>query len=104
MGYGHGIVGHVALTRRSLNITNAYADPRFNQLSDLKTGFKTHSILTVPITDRKGTAVAVIQAVSSDKHAELREANRLCVADQTVPLNQLRTFSHFFSRLFVYFF
>lgn len=38
MGYGHGIVGHVALTRRSLNIVNAYSDPRFNQLSDLKTG------------------------------------------------------------------
>jgi len=64
MGYGHGIVGHVALTRRSLNIVDAYSDPRFNQLSDLKTGFRTHAILTVPVTDRKGQAVAVIQAVN----------------------------------------
>ena len=64
MAYGHGIVGHVALTRRSLNISNAYSDPRFNQLSDLKTGYKTHSILTVPVTDRRGQSVAVIQAVN----------------------------------------
>ena len=41
MSYGHGIVGHVALTRRSLNIVNAYSDPRFNQLSDIKTGSAT---------------------------------------------------------------
>ncbi len=48
----------------SLNIADAYRDPRFDPASDIKTGYKTRSILTVPVTDRKGGCVAVIQAVN----------------------------------------
>jgi hypothetical protein len=34
MSMSHGIVGHVAFTRRSLNIKNAYSDPRFDNATD----------------------------------------------------------------------
>ena len=35
-----GVAGHVATTGETLNIVNAYEDPRFNQEVDLKTGCK----------------------------------------------------------------
>ena len=35
-----GVAGHVATTGETLNIVNAYEDPRFNQDVDLKTGCK----------------------------------------------------------------
>lgn len=64
MPLGHGIVGHVASSRRSLNIPNAYSDPRFDPRTDMATGYRTQSILTVPVIDRSGTTVAVLQAVN----------------------------------------
>lgn len=60
---GSGIVGHVALTGRPLNIPDAYADARFDRAGDSKTGYRTRSILTVPVIDSKGT-IAVIQAMN----------------------------------------
>lgn len=31
------------------NISDVYADPRFNKEVDLETGFQTHSILAMPV-------------------------------------------------------
>jgi GAF domain-containing protein len=84
-----GIVGHVALTRRSLNITDAYSDPRFNQLSDMKTGYKTRSILTVPVTDRKGQAVAVVQAVNKRSSSHFTSEDVLLLESMAVNAGML---------------
>ncbi|KAL2918075.1 3',5'-cyclic-nucleotide phosphodiesterase [Polyrhizophydium stewartii] len=46
---GSGVAGYVALTRQGLNIRDAYSDPRFNPTIDRQTGFKTNSILCLPI-------------------------------------------------------
>ncbi|KAK6091465.1 3',5'-cyclic-nucleotide phosphodiesterase, variant 2 [Batrachochytrium dendrobatidis] len=46
---GIGVAGYVAQTRQGLNISDAYADPRFNPAVDKQTGFKTESILCLPI-------------------------------------------------------
>jgi len=46
---GKGIAGHVATTGQTLMITDAYEDERFNRDMDMKTGFRTKSILTMPI-------------------------------------------------------
>jgi len=64
IAYGQGIVGHVALTRRSLNIPEAYKDPRFDRSMDKRSSFHTRSILTVPVLDKNGACVAVIQAIN----------------------------------------
>eukprot|EP00455_Lapot_gusevi_P026189 TRINITY_DN2765_c0_g2_i2.p1 TRINITY_DN2765_c0_g2~~TRINITY_DN2765_c0_g2_i2.p1 ORF type:complete len:705 (+),score=207.60 TRINITY_DN2765_c0_g2_i2:54-2117(+) len=69
--WGSGIVGHVALTGRSLNIHDAYSDPRFDSAADQKTGFVTKAILTVPVTDRDGSVLAVIQAVNRQGKADV---------------------------------
>lgn len=44
-----GFVGHVLRTRRSLNVPDAYEDPRFDRSADQRTGYRTRSLLTVPL-------------------------------------------------------
>src|SRR5690606_30496993 len=54
----------VLTTTRTLNIPDAYADPRFNQEVDRRTGFRTRSILCMPIVNRLGQAIAVVQVLN----------------------------------------
>lgn len=60
---GTGIAGQVALTGEILNIKDAYADPRFNRSVDAITGYKTESILCMPIFIR-GSVIGVVQMVN----------------------------------------
>uniref|UniRef100_H3GZ69 GAF domain-containing protein n=1 Tax=Phytophthora ramorum TaxID=164328 RepID=H3GZ69_PHYRM len=53
--FGQGIVGLVAETQQSINIPDAYDDPRFNSAWDQKTHYRTKSMLTVPIISNMGT-------------------------------------------------
>ncbi|KAM4714325.1 cGMP-specific 3',5'-cyclic phosphodiesterase isoform 2-T2 [Anableps anableps] len=62
--WNKGIVGHVASTGQPLNIKNAYEDPRFNAEVDLITGYKTQSILCLPIKNHRGEVVGVAQAIN----------------------------------------
>ena len=70
---GAGIAGTVATTNTVVNIQDAYKDERFNSSMDKKTGYRTHSLLCMPVADETGTVVAVIQAIN--KHARAGEAS-----------------------------
>jgi HD-GYP domain-containing protein (c-di-GMP phosphodiesterase class II) len=59
-----GLAGHAVRTGTSLNIPDAYRDPRFNPEVDTRTGYHTHSMLVVPIRRRSGEAVGVIQVIN----------------------------------------
>ncbi|MBL8770678.1 MAG: GAF domain-containing protein [Phenylobacterium sp.] len=59
-----GIAGAVFTTGKTENITDPYADPRFNQDVDRRTGFRTRSILCVPITNKAGARIGVAQALN----------------------------------------
>lgn len=63
---GTGIAGHVASTGEILNIKNAYSDPRFNRTIDQLTGYKTESILCMPIFIR-GSIIGVVQMINKHK-------------------------------------
>lgn len=63
---GTGIAGQVAMTGEILNITDAYSDPRFNRTVDQITGYKTSTILCMPIFIR-GNIIGVVQMVN--KHS-----------------------------------
>ncbi|TMA24191.1 MAG: GAF domain-containing protein [Deltaproteobacteria bacterium] len=56
---GRGIAGAVAQTNTSVNIPDAYKDPRFNQNVDKQT-----SILCVPMRSVTGEVVGVLQALN----------------------------------------
>ncbi len=59
-----GIAGHVFGTADTINIPDAYADERFNRDLDRRTGFKTHSILCMPVINRVGEVIGVTQVLN----------------------------------------
>lgn len=59
-----GIAGACARARKALNIPDAYADARFNQEFDRRSGFRTRSLLTVPLENLDGELIGVLQAVN----------------------------------------
>ncbi|GFG29788.1 hypothetical protein Cfor_03292 [Coptotermes formosanus] len=63
---GTGIAGQVAKTGEVLNITDAYCDKRFNSTVDKLTGYRTKTILCMPIFIR-GNIIGVVQMVN--KHS-----------------------------------
>jgi class 3 adenylate cyclase/CheY-like chemotaxis protein len=60
---GHGIAGWVAQTGEPLLISDAYQDPRFDPSFDEKSGFRTRSILTVPLK-AKTEVTGVVQVIN----------------------------------------
>jgi class 3 adenylate cyclase/DNA-binding response OmpR family regulator len=60
---GQGIAGWVAQTGEPLLIADAYEDPRFDPSYDQRTGFRTRSLLTVPIVI-KGEIAGVVQVMN----------------------------------------
>ncbi len=61
---GEGIAGWVADTREIVNIPDAYADQRFQPSVDLKSGYRTRSILAVPMLGALGGLVGVLQVLN----------------------------------------
>jgi adenylate cyclase len=59
-----GIAGRVAATGQPLNIADAYADPLFNKAVDEATGYRTRTILCMPILDSGGRVFAVMQLLN----------------------------------------
>ena len=59
-----GIAGHVAMTGETINITNAYEDPRFSTEVDKKSGYKTHTILAMPLRNQDQEVIAVLQLIN----------------------------------------
>jgi signal transduction histidine kinase/putative methionine-R-sulfoxide reductase with GAF domain len=61
---GEGIAGSVAETAEVVNLVDAYDDARFNPGWDEQTGYRTRSLLCVPIYDRNLAVIAVIQCLN----------------------------------------
>ncbi|XP_014270796.1 dual 3',5'-cyclic-AMP and -GMP phosphodiesterase 11 isoform X2 [Halyomorpha halys] len=64
--WGTGIIGHVAETGQPLNIPDAYKDERFNQEVDARTGYRTKSLLCMPIKDLHGEVIGVAQVINKE--------------------------------------
>ncbi len=67
VGWGQGIVGHVAQSGVTLNIPDVYRDERFNQDVDNMTGYRTRSMLCMPIKDAGSGEVMGVAQVSRMK-------------------------------------
>ncbi len=59
-----GIAGYVFSTGEILNIKDAYSEPRFAREIDEKTGYRTKTILAVPLISRRGKTIGVFQAIN----------------------------------------
>jgi sigma-B regulation protein RsbU (phosphoserine phosphatase) len=59
-----GIAGDVFQTGEPVNIKDCYADRRFNPQVDVKTGYKTNTLLCIPVTSFDGRRIGVIQVLN----------------------------------------
>ncbi|KAK9879966.1 hypothetical protein WA026_008477 [Henosepilachna vigintioctopunctata] len=62
--FGVGIAGTVAQSKTLINITDAYNDNRFNSEIDMRTGYRTNSILCMPICNYEGDVIGVAQIIN----------------------------------------
>ena len=60
----YGIAGYVYHNGDTLNIADAYKDERFNQDVDKDTGYLTKNILCMPVVDKEGNRIGIIQALN----------------------------------------
>ena len=62
-----GIAGYVASTGQTLNIPDAYLDPRFDPSTDKKTGYQTKNILCMPVYNAKSELIGVTQLINKSQ-------------------------------------
>lgn len=59
-----GLAGHVVKTGETINIKDAYNDKRFNKAVDKKTGYRTKTILCMPIKNFNQEIIGVFQVLN----------------------------------------
>ena len=59
-----GLAGYVVKTGESLNIADAYNDPRFNPEVDSKTGYRTKTILCMPLMNNNREIIGAFQVIN----------------------------------------
>lgn len=70
-----GLAGYTFTNGETVNVKDAYQDPRFNRSIDEKSGFKTHSVLCMPVKNRAGERVGVAQMLNKSNNAAFDEAD-----------------------------
>jgi signal transduction histidine kinase/putative methionine-R-sulfoxide reductase with GAF domain len=61
---GRGIAGLVAATKRPINLADAYEHPSFDLRFDRLTGYRTRSVLCVPMLSSQGEVIGVVQVLN----------------------------------------
>jgi two-component system, OmpR family, phosphate regulon sensor histidine kinase PhoR len=65
MPLGEGIAGFVAKTGELVNLEDAYKSPIFDPRTDKETGYRTRSVLCIPLKDRNNNKIiGVLQALN----------------------------------------
>jgi serine phosphatase RsbU (regulator of sigma subunit)/anti-sigma regulatory factor (Ser/Thr protein kinase) len=62
--FGVGIAGATAQTRQIINVPDPYQDSRFNSAIDKTSGFRTKSLLAVPIIAEGGQFMGVVEVMN----------------------------------------
>jgi signal transduction histidine kinase/putative methionine-R-sulfoxide reductase with GAF domain len=77
---GDGVAGLVALRGRPINLKNAYQHPRFDPKFDKLTGYKTQSMLCVPMRNPQRQVTGVVQVLNKREGYFTVEDQRLLTA------------------------
>ena len=89
-----GIAGSVAMTGQTINVADAYEHPLFYKELDLQTGYRTKTLLAVPLRNLRGEIIGVGEAINksvglfTDEDAELLQTLAAHVSD-TIETTQL---------------
>ena len=75
-----GLAGYVAQSGEIINIKDAYSDSRFNQEIDKETGYKTQTILCMPIWNMKHEILGVFQVLNKNNAVFTKEDEEILIA------------------------
>lgn len=75
-----GLAGHVVKTGETINITDAYLDDRFNKEIDIQTGYKTNTILCMPIRNLNHEIIGAFQVLNKQNGVFSEEDEDLLIA------------------------
>ncbi len=89
-----GIVGNAVLTGNTINVRDAYSDPRFYGAIDGQTGYRTRNVLAVPVTNQTGETVGAFEVLNKrdgpfsahDEQSLLALASHAAVAIETAQI------------------
>jgi putative ABC transport system ATP-binding protein len=84
-----GIAGAAAMSGQPVRVDDAYADPRFNRAVDAETGFRTRSVLCLPLKDRTGRVFAVTQLLNRRDGRPFDESDARLYAEFAASLSVL---------------
>ena len=89
-----GIAGFVASSGETVNIKEAYEDPRFSQAVDKKSGYVTRTILAMALRSKGGDVIGVLQLINKsngtfDEEDEQILATFLSIAGPILENSQL---------------
>ena len=84
------IAGYVVKTGEIVNLDDAYHLPElvpysFNRKIDEGSGYRTKSMLTVPMRNQKGDIVGVVQLINAKRHFESKLSSLSAVVAEVVP-------------------
>ncbi len=75
-----GLAGYVAQSGEIINIKDAYSDSRFNQDIDKETGYRTQTILCMPIWNMKHEILGVFQVLNKQNGTFSKEDEDVLIA------------------------
>lgn len=67
------LAGFVATTGETVNIADAYADPRFDREIDRQTGYRTRSLLAMPMRNHQSRVIGVVEVLNKKDGSFNRE-------------------------------
>jgi HD-GYP domain-containing protein (c-di-GMP phosphodiesterase class II) len=87
------IAGSAALAKRAINIADAYEIPAgapygFDRRFDEKIGYRTQSMLTVPLVSQRDEVIGVIQLINKKKDPEKKLYSKEDIEEQVVPFDE----------------
>jgi response regulator RpfG family c-di-GMP phosphodiesterase/ribonuclease BN (tRNA processing enzyme) len=78
-----GIVGNSVVSAKEIILDDAYNDPKFNRHIDEKTGYRTKSMMVIPMHDLDDQIIGAIQVINSKSESgvfDKRDLQRLTLA------------------------
>lgn len=74
---GSGIAGQAAASGETINVPDAYADPRFDRNIDLRSGYRTLNMLVVPVWGAGGRTVSGVIQVLNKRSGPFERADQM---------------------------
>ena len=85
------VAGYAAATGKVLNIKDAYRIRnlpfRLNREFDQKFGYRTKSMLVVPMKNQKDEVIGVLQLINAKKHSDVKLTSRALVREEVIPFS-----------------